>query len=391
MIRELYKSSFDKLAVHGMSELHAVDILAAIPDRQAVKSTGKTTRHFKRPVMILVAVLCILLIGTTVFAAVNGFFTRGLSSMLKADADLQQMLLDAGLVTIFDESDAITADGVTIQPTVMITDGGRLYLAFKVKDYDTGEYIRPEFSNHVEVDIYDGVDLKTDCCTGGAMGFYTETIPGAGVGADDNITSGFGIPWGEYYDSEHNLEYIINVGAERSAFGQTVHVEFSGISSYNSGWNEGNNITETPTGLYWAANTADGPWVFDLKIPEPSGMTGELLRDIHQVSEEPIWKGVYIDFIEITPLRINVHARATEEAETIQYYHIDGWYEYDRTGVEVTKIRLKSGEVIDYTHDRIIDPREINAIYIRETVQTFREEVIGGESYYTEEQLIELN
>ena len=387
-IREIYKESFDKLASHGMSELHAEDITATLSNSQPVNATKK---HLKRPAIMLAAALCILLAGTTVFTAVNGFFTRGLSAFFNADTDMRQMLLDAGLVTIFDASDAITVESVTIQPTVMLTDGGRLYLAFKVKDYDTGEYRRPEFSEHVEVSIYDGEDLKTDCCTGGAMGFYSDVIPGEGEAIGVNNSLDFGIPWGEYYDSEHNLEYIINVGAERPTFGQTVHVVFSGISAYNSERKAGSEPLESLTGTYWAANTIEGPWVFDLKIPERSDKADALLRSSHPVNNEAIWKGVYIDSIDITPLRIFVNARATKEAETIRYYHIDGWYDYDRTGVKVTKIRLKSGEVIDYSNDRIIDPREIDAVYIKEQAQKFSGDIIGEENYYEEEQQIEIN
>ena len=245
-----------------------------------------------------------------------------------------------------------------------------------------------------EVSIYDGKDLKTDNCVGGTMGFYAEVIPGAGAGSDDsdvNQVSGFGLQYGDYYDSEHNLEYIINVSAEKSIFGQTVHVEFSGISTYNSEWNKENNSTEIPTGTYWSVNTVEGPWVFDIKVPDKTEKTNAVLRTITLENNEPIWKGVYIDSILITPLRITVNARATDEAEIIQYYHIDGWYEYDRTSVEVTRIRLKSGEVIDYANDRIIDPQEIDAVFVKEHPQKFRQGVIGEENYHEEEILVQLN
>ena len=391
--KDLYKESFDKLAAYGMSELNANSIIAKTSETQTHRPAG-SGRKFKRHAVVLAAVLCILLIGTTVFAAVNGFFTRGLSGLFQADSYLQQMLLDSGIATVFDESDAITVDDITIQPTVMLTDGGRLYLAFKVRDYDTGEYIRPEFSKHVEVSIYDGKDLKTDNCTGGAMGFYAETIPQGASASDeisDNPGSEFGLQFSDYYDSEHNLEYIINVSAERPIFGQTVRVEFNGLSTYNNRRSTESNNTETLTGTYWAANTVEGPWVFDIKVPDKSEKTDSVLRTIYFEDNEPVWKGVYIDSIDITPLRITVHAKATDEAESIKYYHIDDWYEYDRTGITVTKIKLKNGEVIDYANDRIIDPQEIQAIYIKERTQKFSEEVIGEENYYSEEILVELS
>ena len=238
------------------------------------------------------------------------------------------------------------------------------------------------------------VKTRLSSCTGGVMGFYADTIPEAASvsdGISDNQVSEFGLQFSDYYDSEQNLEYIINVSAEKPIFGQTVRVEFNGLSSYNNRWSMENNSTETLTGTYWAANTVEGPWVFDIKVPDKSEKTDSVLRTIYPEYNEPVWKGVYIDSIDITPLRITVRAKATDEAEIIKYYHIDDWYEYDRTSIVVTKIKLKNGEVIDYANDRIIDPREINAIYIKERTQIFKEEVIGEENYHNEEILVELN
>jgi len=266
---------------------------------QNIDMTPKTRRRiFKSGWALAACIALIALCGGVVFAAINHFWSDGMNEMLTAQETQVRKLEENGMAVFTDSSQAVTADGITIAPMEVVSDGSRAYLTFSVSGTDA--YTQPE----AEV-LFDSqnLDLLPEGLISSASGiFYEETI------ADAN-----GNPAREYTIT------LNGSGEESPLLGKILHLELADLACAAGKADVGEPF-------------ARGPWTFDIQLPS------EVQKKTYKIGQELSGSIYSVDSVEVTPISLKINYTLNGEPEI--------WRE-DNNIPMVTVIRLKDGTVLD--------------------------------------------
>ena len=278
----------------------------SIDDIFQFEKAGKK-RFFKSWTSIAaVAAIIVILGGGLAFAAINHFWSDGMKEVLEMNETQMQTLEEQGNIQMFDPSEAVTVDGVTVRPMEMVADSKTAAITFLVSGVDVsigpGEELRFETFRP---------ELDDGSFSGASAFFYDDKI------TDENGTEGF-----EF------VVHILSIGNGQgvSLLGRQLHIELGRLVLFK-GETESREILN------------EGTWEFDISFPEEDPATIIIDTDF------PISDTVYtVDTIELSPLFVQV------------YYQVNGDVEFNGklNGVLpannipiIYGIRMKDGTVID--------------------------------------------
>ncbi|MDE6748684.1 MAG: DUF4179 domain-containing protein [Lachnospiraceae bacterium] len=194
----------------------------------------------KWKMMWIAVAAAMMVLGTTICAAAYIHLNSGLEAEFFMTQEKRQFLEEheyMSHITNGDEMPAgVTAGGVTITPSQIISDNRFAWLSFKVEGYDFEEGMQPNIFRmsiivdgneqalvNVYSDFYKGRDYD------GSLFFYEG-------GAPEKETNGSHIE--NYVDEEGNMEYIIQIDGsryEKGLIGSSVHVTLQDLGTFYRG------------------------------------------------------------------------------------------------------------------------------------------------------------
>jgi len=384
--KDKYINSFDKIEIPESLE----EKIAMIREDDRDEAVIRRKSWFKRPVAVIAFAAVIILAAGAVFAASAGLFSgsRSMRRILKIDVEMEQLLVNNGMVRIFGEPYAQTRGGVTIQPSMLVTDGYKVYITFTISGYDIRDRMEPDIKSQVDPAGLPGWT--------GSLGFYNDI-----VNLDDGRTAysdGSKVelindlyPVGRYLDEKGDLEYFLEIEGinNESMYGRKIHVELSNLCTYKENWhdivNSWRDMPDDSPKEPVVMNIVEENWTFELEVPEQDSAADpersvELSMPVEGLPE------VTLDRVRITPLSV-----------ILDYTKSDGNGQSEdelperRNYLDLAGIRMKSGEVIRGIVDstlanpyydeegrnsgkcysivslnQVIDPEEVEAVIVTE-------------------------
>ena len=286
----------DKIA----SALASVQRDAAQSSQEEMNMKEKTKKRIFRSWTSAAAFAAAVMLGAgAVFAAVNHFWSDGLKEVFDTSETQMAILEDQGNAIVFDETDAVTVNGVTIQPMEMIADKSSAVLTFLVSGVD-------ESISSGEDLLFDVVAAQTenDSIVSMSGSFYKEKT------TDKNGTEGF--------------EYVMQMNgsllaSEEGILGTQVHVGFQNLALSGGKAETGDLLVQ-------------GTWNFDITLPsEDSSITCEM--------DYPLENSNYtVEKMVISPLSMQI------------YYRVDGEVVITRENTDVPivfGVVMKDGTQMD--------------------------------------------
>jgi len=251
---------------------------------EEAEMSKKKKSSFKRPAAVATAAAVVVLAAGTAFAAANGFWSQGAEDIIHANEVQQQELMNSGSATVFDDSMAVTKDGITITPHEMIADKRGVYLTFMVTGID--ENILNENADYINFGYVS--------CGGH---FYHDVVDYNGIPA---------------------LEYIVTFYPDTSVIGSTLHLSFDGLGM---AYEKAGDITD-----YISMST----WDFDIEVNAPDS---SVIFEADQLIYEPYT----VTSIEISPLSMQVNFDVDGQVELGDDYNVPVLY----------ALKMKDGTVIN--------------------------------------------
>lgn len=210
-----------------------------------IKVEGKMSKNqirmFRNPAAAI-ACICILTLGSiTAYAACNYFWSRGMKGTLQATDMQQQMLLEDGVATKFQATEdytnmAVTNEGVTVTPEMMVVNEKMVYLSLTVEGYDLPKGQEPCFEF---ADVYLGEDPNAEegWLNMGAS-FYNGIISAENGNVYEDGTELIIDEQGKleehYVDENGKMEYVIIAMVsepEKSLLGETLQVKLTNLGT----------------------------------------------------------------------------------------------------------------------------------------------------------------
>ena len=349
VIKQCYKNAFDKIDV---PEKLRESIEQMVPEqmenvRGANDVYGKDRKYNgfslrkKKSVLAVVLITAAVLGAAVVYAAVSGLWSRGLTGLVRSDPEEQQTLIDSGFAIPLGEENqdlAVTCNGVTITPNMVLTDGKVAYISFLIEgyDYEIGKDERPVFADEKDSPIMyfqDARDPNVNAVRTYKTGFYSDLVttaegkPVYSDGAPAEINPD-GTPVGRYKDENGRMEYIVRVmttggkavydlqygynwEAPDSLYGTEFHIEFRNLGTTK---NYGKIIQEQaaqgePEEPYLLQsmrykNVVEGTWTFDIALPE-QGETAEYIH-VYELNEQLEDTDCFIETVKISPISVEL-------------------------------------------------------------------------------------
>ncbi|MBQ9031383.1 MAG: DUF4179 domain-containing protein [Parasporobacterium sp.] len=258
-------------------------------------------RMFKSGWALAACIALLVLCGATVFAAVNHFWSEGMDhDLLTAGEDQVKNLEENGMLLTSHEGASVTADGITITPLEVVSDGSAAYITFLVTG--TGEYVDPEtevlfYDQHFTFDENELLPISA----GGR--FYDGPVP------DENGVSA----------REYEITVMTFTDDNKDLLGRTIHIELGNLAPVTGKAELGEAF-------------AKGPWTFDLELPSE-------IRSVKYPKEQALEDSIYVvQSVEVTPISLRIDYSLNGEPEI--------WRE-DNNIPMITAVTLKDGTVID--------------------------------------------
>ncbi len=341
-------------------------------DRMA--TSNKKQNHTKRTksfrhATIAAACICLLLVGsTTVYAAYQYFWGRGMQGTLQATTDQQQTLINSGMATVFESKEqfsdiAVTENGVTVTPKTLIVNEKLLYLSLSVDGYQLKAGEAPCFKS-IDVHLGDNPDTKDSWINVLGASFYDGIIPdkdgtnmyddGTPLQYDENGSLIF-----HYTDEDGTMEYIITAMvsvANDNLLGETLHINLTNLGTVKKA-----EYTDNLT----------GNWNFTIPLPETSSM------ELYHVNQAVEGTTCVVDSVELSPVAIKINYALSEkivlqeDEDAVPQFH--GVIYKDGTEIPY----LKNGGMFGFTDEtcqnaydihafnRVIQPEQVAGILLR--------------------------
>lgn len=370
--------SIKKESKSGMNEEKELSIIE-INERGQEKNTDKAKcekrrkAFFKTPFAAAICIGLIAIGGISTYAAVRYHWGRGMQGSLQSTEVQQEQLETEGMATVYsNELDysnlAVTAEGITVMPDVVVADERFAYISLKVSGYDLAEGKEPCFE---WLNVYTGDVPSDDNWLQYSASFYNGIVCGEdGRGIYDD---GSEIDMNEngsiverYVDENGNLDYVIVAmvsGFEDSLLGQTLHVELRNLGT-----------------VFKTDYTDDirAEWNFDFELPQTTN------ANHIEVGREVEGMPFVVDSIDLSPVSIKINYSVVGD-EIPDTPRIEGKVIPNDVplfnGVVLkdgSRLFLADGGMNGYTDetwryayeisafDRVIDPNEVAAILIEE-------------------------
>lgn len=341
--------------------------------KDGTKPMKKTTKKklWKTPTAVAASICLVLVGGITVTAAVQHFWGNAIEQELQGTDEQREKLEDAGMATVMADNDAykdqaVTVNGVTITPNVVISDENYARVSFYISGYDLKEDMAPEFAgmeayigkNPGEESMvwssgfFDGIVYDGDKST------YVDGTPVETVKDDEGYESD--VP--RYTDSKGRLEfsfYMHGLEEGESFLGKTMHFAFYDLGSYAGKMGD-------------VQVDVEGTWEFDIKLSEKS-MAKKI--EVNKKIPDTVFT---LKYVEVSPISVVAYTKGTGSVEKPND---------DFTAMNVIGVLLKSGKEIaysyggDYEHindgtkgtaikakvslDQIIDPEDVRGVVLR--------------------------
>ena len=341
--------------------------------KDGTKPMKKTTKKkfWKTPAAVAASICLVLVGGISVAAAVQHFWGNAIEQELQGTDEQREKLEDAGMATVMADNDAykdqaVTVNGVTITPNVVISDENYARVSFYISGYDLKEDMAPEFAgmeayigkNPGEESMvwssgfFDGIVYDGDKST------YVDGTPVETVKDDEGYESD--VP--RYTDSKGRLEfsfYMHDLEEGESFLGKTMHFAFHDLGSYAGKMGD-------------VQVDVEGTWEFDIKLSEKS-MAKKI--EVNKKIPDTVFT---LKYVEVSPISVVAYTKGTGTVEKPND---------DFTAMNVIGVLLKSGKEIaysyggDYEHindgtkgtaikakvslDQIIDPEDVRGVVLR--------------------------
>ncbi|MEI3244931.1 MAG: DUF4179 domain-containing protein [Lachnospiraceae bacterium] len=340
--------------------------------KDGTKSMKKITKKkfWKTPAAVAASICLVLVGGISVAAAVQHFWGNAIEQDLQGTDEQKEKLEDAGMATVMADNDvykdqAVTVNGVTITPNVVISDENFVRVSFYVSGYALKENMAPEFAGR---EAYIGNDPKEGgmiwssgffdgIVNDGDKSTYVDGTPVETVKDDEGYESD--VP--RYTDSKGRLEfsfYMHDPVNGESFLGKSIHLP-SMISD---------RIRERWEMFRWMLK-AHGNLI---KLSEKS-----MAKKI-QVNKKIPDTVFTLKYVEVSPISVVAYTKGTGNVENPND---------DFTAINVIGVLLKNGQKMaysyggDYEHindgtkgtaikakmslNQIIDPEEVRGIVLR--------------------------
>lgn len=313
----------------------------------------------------------VLVVGTTVCAAVYMHSSKGLEAEFKMTQEQKQVLeVKDYMAPIADEEDrhdSVTSEGVTITPLEMIVDDRFAWLSFQIKGYDLEEGKEPCF-DVIEVTFADDpeayINYSARFYNGITDGKDGESVYADGTSAKDaqgNVIE-------KFMDEEGCMEFIICLSAsgdEKGLVGASIHISFDRLGTVDK-------AAFIPD--------LDTSWEFDMDLKGSDEVRKETLSASLGDS------GATVTYAEISPISIFMTYDFPLQLEEIEGFNDKGEAITSSAFVEppfFVGFRLKDGTLLTgimnggavgydksdpkifratYGTNRIIDPSEVDAL-----------------------------
>jgi len=261
------------------------------------KISRKKVNFMKSQVAAIACICVVALGGITAYAACNYFWSRGMKGTLQATEEQQQMLVEAGVATKFPETEdytdmAVTNEGVTVTPEMMVVNEKMVYLSLAVEGYDLQEGKEPCFEF---VDVYLGSDPDAEkgWLNMGAS-FYNGIVSaedGTNVYEDGSalIFDEQGNLEEHYRDENGKMEYVIIAMVsepEKSLLGETLQVNLTNLgTAYKADF----------------ANDIEGEWNYTFQL------SGTSLTETVAIGTEIEGTMFVLESMELSPVSIKLN------------------------------------------------------------------------------------
>lgn len=271
------------------------------------KIMAKTTRRkYKISAAAVACATVIVAGGITGIAAIHHVWSRGIEGTLQATDEQKQALVDNGVATVISEKEdyrtlAVTDNGVTVTPEMVIVDENYALISFSVSGYAIGEYDEPAFEY---VDTYIGNDPNSEeSWVNMSASFYD------GIISDENgapvYDNGKALEYAEnggiishYVDEDGNLEYVMQIATPNyekdSLLGKKLHVSLQNLGTVSK------TIVTTEK---------DGKWDFDIALSNVSAACNI------EVNKELEGTAFTLEDIWVSPISITMNYAVTGEVE----------------------------------------------------------------------------
>jgi len=324
--------------------------------------------NFMRSQAAAIACICVLAFGSiTVYAACNYFWSRGMKGTLQATDEQQKMLVEDDVATKFSEAEdytsmAVTNEGVTVIPEMMVVNDKMVYLSLAVEGYDLPEGQEPCFEF---VDVYLGEEPNDEegWLNMGAS-FYNGIISGedgTNIYEDGSelIIDEQGKLEEHFMDETGKMEYVIVAMVsepEKNLLGEKLQVNLTNLGTvYKTDFSE----------------DIEGEWNYSFQLSDTS------LTETVQIGDEVEGTVFSLESMEISPVSIKLNYNVTGEINS--YEDVNGIPDF-------CGVVLKDGTRLPYLHgqgmsgftdntlskafrisafDRVIDTEQLTAILLQ--------------------------
>lgn len=277
-----------------------------------IKTEGNMSKNrirmFRNPAAAI-ACICILAVGSiTAYAACNYFWSRGMKGTLQATDMQQQMLVENDVATKFSEAEdytsmAVTNEGVTVIPEMMVVNDKMVYLSLTVEGYDLPEGQEPCFE-FVDVYLGEDPDAEEGWLNMGAS-FYNGIISaedGTNIYEDGTelIIDEQGKLEEHYVDENGKMEYVIIAMVsepEKSLLGESLQVELTNLGTVYK-----TNFTDD----------IEAEWNYTFQLSDTS------LTERVQIGDEVEGTMFSLESMEISPVSIKLNYNVTGEINSYE-------------------------------------------------------------------------
>ena len=417
-IRQCYRITFDKIDVPERLQ-ESIEQMAQDQDemvRGANDIYGKDRKYNgfglrrKKSVLAVVLITVAVLGAAAVYAAVSGLWSRGLTGLVRSDPEEQQTLIDSGFAVPLGEENrdlAVTCNGVTITPNMVLTDGKVAYISFLIDGYDheIEKDERPVFADGMDSPIMyfqDAKDPNVNAVRTYRTGFYSDLVttaegkPVYSDGAPAEINPD-GTPVGRYKDENGRMEYIVRVmttGGKAvydlqygnnwetpdSLYGTEFHIEFRDLGTTK---NFGKIVQEQaaqgePEDPYLVQslkvkNVVEGTWTFDITMPEQNE-TAEYIN-VYELNKQLEDTDCFIQTVKISPISVELIytvSKPKNKRGGDNTFELKGFILKDGTVVRKTtwdQPLILYGDTEEqklelFTLDRVTDPEQVAALLV---------------------------
>ena len=332
--KDIIESLQREITIPDIVQSKADQVFQKIQEDNGKTLTVRTRKRKGKMVWAAVAA-AVLVLSTTVCAAVYKYGSKGLEAEFRMKPEQKQILEEKGYMTpILNEAGmrtGVTCQDITITPMQMIVDKRFAWLSFQVKGFVPEEGKEPGvYMQRITVDGDEYAMIQS------YGGFYDGLqYTGNGFVRDDGEQAydadGSLIP--KYVDEEGCLEYIIEIVGtdyEKGLIGSSLHVELEGLGTMD----KAEYIPDV-----------EGVWAFDLELKGSDAVRKTTLSATLGDS------GAALEYAEISPISVYVIGEFPLRKEKTEAENGKGETVLHETFVhapDFAGLKMKDGSLLTY-------------------------------------------